>query len=133
MDEPTAVLTPQETTELFENLKKLCQQGKTVIIITHKLKEVMNLANHVTVFRGGRVVGEREIESTNIEDLASLMVGRKVNLTAKTPPRPVLKDSILELKNVSVEGRRCLKNLSFRIQGGRLLASVVWRGTGNPS
>lgn len=64
LDEPTAVLTPQETTELFANLRKLARDGKTVIIITHKLKEVMSLADEVTVFRSGKVVGHRMIAET---------------------------------------------------------------------
>lgn len=81
LDEPTAVLTPQEIEELFLNLEKLCRLGKTVVIITHKLKEVFRAAKRVTVLRAGKVVGEREIGQTSIEELATLMVGRKVALT----------------------------------------------------
>lgn len=85
LDEPTAVLTPQETEELFTQLKKLASQGKTVVVITHKLKEVMRWADRATILRAGRVVGEREVHETSVEELASLMVGRRVNLTAQSP------------------------------------------------
>jgi ABC-type uncharacterized transport system ATPase subunit len=104
LDEPTAVLTPQETEQLFANLKKLASEGKTILIITHKLKEVMALADHVTVFRAGKVVGNRDLkkEQTSPEDLASMMVGRKVALSGNlssgerspgTSSKPVLQFS----------------------------------------
>ncbi len=80
LDEPTAVLTPQETLHLFEVLARLRDQGTTVILITHKLDEVMRLADRVTVMRGGRVVHECAISETNPAQLAEAMVGRKVNI-----------------------------------------------------
>jgi general nucleoside transport system ATP-binding protein len=80
LDEPTAVLTPQETLQLFEVLARLRDQGTTVILITHKLDEVMRLADRVTVMRGGRVVHECAIAETNPAQLAEAMVGRKVNV-----------------------------------------------------
>jgi general nucleoside transport system ATP-binding protein len=80
LDEPTAVLTPQETGQLFEVLKTLRQQGTTILLITHKLKEVMGLCDQVTVMRSGRVVQEMAIENASIEGLAQAMVGRKVNM-----------------------------------------------------
>jgi len=80
LDEPTAVLTPQETEQLFQVLDKLRERGTTLIIITHKLKEVMRVCDRVTVMRAGRVVHERDIADTEIEDLAQAMVGRKVRL-----------------------------------------------------
>jgi len=149
LDEPTAVLTPKETLELFENLKKLCHQGKTVIIITHKLKEVMNLANRVTVFRAGLVVGEREIHETNIEDLACLMVGRKVNIVQEAPPLPVLKGPVLEMKGVSTishfsgnpsgkaiakasggTSSRKLQNIDLSVHGGEIVGISGVEGNG---
>jgi len=130
LDEPTAVLTPQETLDLFENLKKLCEQGKTVIIITHKLKEVMNLAKRVTVFRAGRVVAEREIHETNIEDLAMLMVGRKVNLEGEVPPAPLLRAPVLEMDQVSWKGPRKLANLSLKVHGGEIVGIAGVEGNG---
>jgi len=80
LDEPTAVLTPQETNALFENLKKLRAEGKTILLVTHKLKEVMAFTDRVTVFRAGKVVKELETSETNPQELADLMVGRKVTL-----------------------------------------------------
>jgi ABC-type uncharacterized transport system ATPase subunit len=78
LDEPTAVLTPQETDELFARLRELTDSGKTVIVITHKLREVMRFADHVTVFRAGRVVKDTGVAETTVEQLAEAMVGRKV-------------------------------------------------------
>ena len=80
LDEPTAVLTPQETQQLFEVLDALRQQGTTIILITHKLKEVMALCDFVTVMRAGKVVQDLAIADASIEDLAQAMVGRKVNI-----------------------------------------------------
>jgi len=104
LDEPTAVLTPQETQDLFEQLRKLKAQGKTILIITHKLKEVLALTDRVTVFRAGRVVGEVSTSETDEEGLAEMMVGRKVLLRVeRTVPRtegvrPVLLMSKFGLK-----------------------------------
>src|SRR5207247_9132623 len=78
LDEPTAVLTPQEVDELFVMLRRLCQQGVTIVLITHKLAEVKALAHRVTVMRAGRVVGGGTIDSLTIERIAELMVGRPV-------------------------------------------------------
>jgi ABC-type uncharacterized transport system ATPase subunit len=80
LDEPTAVLTPQETSHLFEVLRVLCGQGTTILLITHKLKEVMGLCDHVTVMRAGRVVQEMAIKDASVEGLAEAMVGRKVQM-----------------------------------------------------
>ena len=80
LDEPTAVLTPQETEQLFEVLARLRTQGTTILLITHKLKEVMRLCDHVTVMRSGRVVHECAIAQASVEILAEAMVGRKVNM-----------------------------------------------------
>ncbi|MBP7648176.1 MAG: ATP-binding cassette domain-containing protein, partial [Comamonas sp.] len=80
LDEPTAVLTPQETEHLFKVLRVLREQGTTILLITHKLKEVMGLCDQVTVMRGGRVVQELPIAQASIEKLAEAMVGRKVQI-----------------------------------------------------
>lgn len=93
LDEPTAVLTPPEATELFANLRKLKAEGKTLLIITHKLKEVMAFTDRVTVFRGGRTTGEFETADADPQRLADAMVGRRVALTVEIPaaaePAPV--------------------------------------------
>src|SRR5207253_498757 len=94
LDEPTAVLTPQEVEEFFQILRRMREQGKTVIIITHKLDEVLAISDDVTVMRDGRVVGQRKTAETNAAELARLMVGRDVLLRvekkAATPGSPVL-------------------------------------------
>src|SRR5207247_10916161 len=86
LDEPTAVLTPQETLHLFEVLSRLRDQGTTVILITHKLEEVMRLADRVTVMRGGHVVHECPVAETTTAQLAEAMVGRKVNIGRPSEP-----------------------------------------------
>jgi len=86
MDEPTAVLTPQEVEELFEILRSLKKQGKTIIFITHKLNEVKALSDRVTVMRRGKVVGVKNTKDTNQEEIASLMVGRKVIFDIEKKP-----------------------------------------------
>src|SRR6185295_2068334 len=95
LDEPTAVLTPQEVEEFFQILRRMREQGKTVIIITHKLDEVLAISDDVTVMRDGRVVGQRKTKETNAAELARLMVGRDVLLrvekAAAHPGTPVLR------------------------------------------
>src|SRR5206468_3594424 len=81
LDEPTAVLTPQETEEIFAVLRRLAQAGHSIVFISHKLYEVLEIADRITVIRRGRVVGERVPAETNEDDLAELMVGREVQLT----------------------------------------------------
>jgi len=88
LDEPTAVLTPDETTALFDALRGLRARGTTVLLITHKLKEIMALCDRVTVMRGGQVVLEREITQTNVDDLAQAMVGRRVVTERRVGARP---------------------------------------------
>src|SRR5437660_9705126 len=80
LDEPTAVLTPQEVEEVFAILRRMREQGKTIVIITHKLPEVLAISDHVTVMRDGRVVGDLKTTETNAAELARLMVGREVLL-----------------------------------------------------
>ena len=80
MDEPTAVLTPQEVDELFAILKKLVQEGKSIIFITHKLREVMECSDRIEVIRLGKVVGETTPKEASVEKLAAMMVGRAVEL-----------------------------------------------------
>src|SRR5215471_7293267 len=85
LDEPTAVLTPQEVDEFFVILRRMREQGKTIVIITHKLAEVLAISDNVTVMRDGKVVGEVKTSETNAADLARLMVGREVLLRVEKP------------------------------------------------
>src|SRR4026209_2702844 len=101
LDEPTAVLTPQEVEEFFSILRRMREQGKTVIIITHKLSEVLAISDEVTVMRDGRVVGRVQTKDTNAAELARLMVGREVLLRVEKP-EPKIGETELEVKNLSV-------------------------------
>jgi simple sugar transport system ATP-binding protein len=133
LDEPTAVLTPQEIRELFQSLRDLKNQGKTILIITHKLKEVLEISDDVTVFRAGRVVGERKTSETNAQELASLMVGRKVSLRVDAPPVvPLSEKPFLEIsKAVLVRtGKQKLSGVSFSLRGGEILGIAGVEGNG---
>jgi simple sugar transport system ATP-binding protein len=132
LDEPTAVLTPQETEELFEIMRTLVRQGKSIIFITHKLKEVMEIANRITVLRLGRVVGTTTPQETSMEELAAMMVGREVLLTVeKGISRPA--ETILEVKNLDVQGksdRLVVKDVSFNVRAGEVYGIAGVQGNG---
>jgi simple sugar transport system ATP-binding protein len=134
LDEPTAVLTPQETAELFVHLKKLRAEGKTILIITHKLKEVLDLADEATVFRAGEVVGHRKISETNEDELASLMVGRKVSLRVEAPGATRLGEPVLELNKVSLRAnsssRNLLSDLQISVRSGEVVGIAGVEGNG---
>ena len=121
LDEPTGVLTPQETISLFDILRSLKEQGVTIVLITHKLKEIMSITDTVSVMRGGKVVADFATRKTSPEELAENMVGRKVLLSIKKPASKIGK-SILEVKNVSHEskdGVNVLKDISFNLKKGK--------------
>src|SRR5215471_15072826 len=132
LDEPTAVLTPQEVDEFFQILRRMRAQGKTIVIITHKLDEVLSISDVVTVMRDGRVVGERKTSETNAAELARLMVGRDVLLRVAKPkatPGPV----VLRLRNVSMvakDGTRRLENLSLEVRSGEITGIAGVEGNG---
>jgi len=130
-DEPTAVLTPQETDELIAIMRQLKEAGTSIVFITHKLREVRAVADRVTVIRLGKVVGEASPQSTNAE-LASLMVGRAVELTVqKGPAKPG--DEALVVRNVSVldpNGQKVVNNVSFEVRRGEILAIAGVQGNG---
>jgi ABC-type uncharacterized transport system ATPase subunit len=133
LDEPTAVLTPQETEQLFQTLFHLVHEGgKSIIFITHKLKEVMNIADRVTVLRLGRVVGTTAPAETSEEELAAMMVGRQVDLVVhKKPAAP--KDPVLEVKDLQVlDDRRNLAvaGVSFAVRAGEVLGVAGVQGNG---
>jgi general nucleoside transport system ATP-binding protein len=133
LDEPTAVLTPQETGHLFEVLKLLREQGTTIILITHKLKEVMRLCDRVTVMRAGRVVQELDISHASLEGLAEAMVGRKVNIGRIDSTKPdaggvLLQASHLQVKDAMQVVR--LNDVSLTLRAGEIVGVAGVSGNG---
>ncbi|WP_089970101.1 ABC transporter ATP-binding protein [Lihuaxuella thermophila] len=131
-DEPTAVLTPQEIDELIEIMRNLVKEGKTIIFITHKLKEIMAACDRVTVIRRGKVIQTLNVSETNEKQLAALMVGREVSFTVNkkeaTPGEPVL-----TVKNLVVEGNRgieALKGLDLEVRAGEIVGLAGVDGNG---
>lgn len=132
LDEPTAVLTPQEIGELGQIINNLEEQGKSVILITHKLKEVMSMSDRVTIIRRGKVTGTVETKETNIDQLAELMVGRKVNLTVDKKEAKV-GDKVLEVKNLTANDHRgiaAVEDLSLELRKGEILGVAGVDGNG---
>jgi simple sugar transport system ATP-binding protein len=132
LDEPTAVLTPHEVEEFFHILRVMREQGKTVVIITHKLEEVLAISDEVTVMRDGRVVGHRNTRETNAAELARLMVGREVLLRVKKTPAHA-SGVVLELRNLSVktsEGRLAVDRVSFVVHAGEIVGIAGVEGNG---
>ena len=132
LDEPTAVLTPQETDELFEIMRSLVKQGKSIIFITHKLKEVLAIADRITVLRQGKTVGTTTPHETSMHELASMMVGRDVLLTVEkgssTPAEVVFKVEDLWVKdNRNVE---VVQGVSFEIRAGEIYGIAGVQGNG---
>ena len=135
LDEPTAVLTPQETNALFGNLQKLRDEGKTVLLITHKLREVMGFTDRVTVFRAGKVTGDVQTSQTSPQELANLMVGRKVVLGIEVPAAHPLNESAMEVTALSlksdVEGsRHKLSDVNFSVKRGEIVGIAGVEGNG---
>jgi ABC-type uncharacterized transport system ATPase subunit len=134
LDEPTAVLTPQEANALFENLGRLREQGKTILLITHKLKEVMAFTDRVTVFRDGRVTGEKRTSDTNPQELANLMVGRHVLLRLDVPPGRPMPELAIEVKKLALSDyrgtRARLSNVSFSVNRGEIVGIAGVEGNG---
>jgi len=132
LDEPTGVLTPAEADHLFRILKGLRDQGKTVILITHKLREIMETTDNVSVMRRGTMVGTVKTAETSPEELAELMVGRKVLLEVEKAPATVGR-TILSVENLSVtdeHGVQRLKGVSFEIKAGEILGIAGVAGNG---
>ena len=132
LDEPTAVLTPLEVEELFEVLRKLKAEGKTIIFISHKLNEVMEITDRVTVIRKGKVVGTVKTEEATPQLLARMMVGRDVVLKIEKPPKEPGKP-VLRVENLWVKGDRgeeAVKGLSFEVREGEILGIAGVEGNG---
>ncbi len=132
LDEPTAVLTPQEIEELGVILRKLTAQGKSIILITHKLKEVMIMSDRVTVIRRGKKIDTTENLNTSIDELAELMVGRKVKLVVDKEDREagavILK--VENLGSLDNRGLPALKGVSFEVKAGEIFAIAGVDGNG---
>jgi simple sugar transport system ATP-binding protein len=132
LDEPTAVLTPLEVEEFFAILRRMREQGKTVVIITHKLAEVLAISDDVTVMRDGRVVGQVKTAETNAVELARLMVGRDVLLriekTAASPGQTVL--GVHELTMKAKDGARRLDGVTFDVRAGEIVGIAGVEGNG---
>eukprot|EP00826_Nyctotherus_ovalis_P021398 TRINITY_DN168_c0_g1_i5.p1 TRINITY_DN168_c0_g1~~TRINITY_DN168_c0_g1_i5.p1 ORF type:complete len:489 (+),score=-0.04 TRINITY_DN168_c0_g1_i5:203-1468(+) len=132
LDEPTAVLTPQEIEELSVIMNNLTKLGKTVIIITHKLKEILNSADFCTIIRRGKYIDTVEVKNTTEIDLAKMMVGHDVNLVVnKEKASP--KDVVFEIKNLTVEDERGIeqiKDLNLKIRKGEIYGIAGIDGNG---
>ncbi|NPV77346.1 MAG: ABC transporter ATP-binding protein [Anaerolineae bacterium] len=132
LDEPTAVLTPKEVNDLFAVLRRLSARGMSVILITHKLEEVMAISDRVTVLRDGRVVGTVKTGGTTPHELARLMVGREVVFDVHKPPLKPGK-TVLEVQNLKAVGERgtlALNNISFSLCEGEILGIAGVDGNG---
>lgn len=131
LDEPTAVLTPQETDELLNMMRALRAKGRSIIFITHKLREVKAVADKITIIRRGKVV-ESVAPTTSQEELASLMVGRDVDLLPDKSA-VVAGENILEISDLNIfdtSGRKIVKDLSLEIKAGEILAIAGVQGNG---
>jgi len=132
LDEPTAVLTPQEVEGLFKIIRSLIEKGKSIIFITHKLKEVMEIADKITVLRLGRVAGSTTPEEASLEKLAAMMVGRDVNLIVmKEPAKPG--EAVLKVQDLYVRDERenlTVNGVTFDVREGEVLGIAGVQGNG---
>ena len=132
-DEPTAVLTPQEITELMQIMKNLAKEGKSILFISHKLNEIMEVADRCTVLRKGKYIGTVNTKDTTIEQLSAMMVGRNVNFHVdKKPSTPG--DVILEIENMTVASKvhknNAVKNVSLKVRQGEIVCIAGIDGNG---
>ncbi len=132
LDEPTAVLTPQETDELFGVIRSLVAGGKTVIFITHKMREVMEISDRVTVMRLGRVIGTKNTKDTDPTEIARMMVGRDVLMSVdKAPAKPG--KVILDVEGLRIRDNRDLmavRGISLQVRSGEILGIAGVEGNG---
>ena len=123
LDEPTAVLTPQEVGELFKTLRKMAEQGCAIIFITHKMHEVMEFADRITVLRGGKAIATKENKNTSSDELAKLMVGKEMSMERKNAGGE-LGEVVLKVDKVCAQndkGLQALNDISFSIRAGEIL------------
>ena len=132
LDEPTAVLTPKETDSLFAVLRRMRDDGKSIIIITHKMKEVLSLSDRVAVLRKGRSIGTVITAETNESELTEMMVGKKVtlNIDRKPPCDPHLRLDVQHLDCTNADGVRVLSDVSFKAYSGEILGIAGVAGSG---
>ncbi|WII73951.1 ABC transporter ATP-binding protein [Bdellovibrio sp. 22V] len=131
LDEPTAVLTPQEVQNLFKNLNRLRDEGKTILIITHKLKEVMALTDAVTVFRQGRVVGNKVTTYTNTAELAEMMVGHRPQTPRERSTSVDTDQTLLKFANVSARlGNHQIQNIHLEVRAREIVGVAGVEGNG---
>ena len=133
LDEPTAVLTPQETAELFVNMKKMAAAGCAVVFITHKMNEVQEVADRVTVLRGGRVSGTLMCRDVHAQELVWLMVGREIVMNAERCPHGACGAEVASLENVQAlndSGRAGLNEVSLSLRSGQILGIAGVAGNG---
>ena len=132
LDEPTAVLTPQETKKLFDILRLMKADGKSIILITHKLNEVMEISDRITILRKGEYIGTVNTSETNENELTEMMVGKKITLNIKRSD-PVNPRPRIECKNLCCNnkyGLPILKNISFTVNGGEIFGVAGIAGSG---
>ena len=132
LDEPSAVLTPQETDKLFDVLRRMRDDGKSILIITHKLHEVMSISDRVAVLRKGEHIATVETSKTSPEELTEMMVGKKVSLNIERPEPKNVADR-LEVNNLSMtdaDGIKILDNISFTARSGEILGIAGIAGSG---
>ena len=131
-DEPTAVLTPQEITFLLEIIRGLRDKGKTIILITHKLSEIKQVADRCAILNRGKLIDILDVKETSAKTMANLMVGREVNFTVEKPD-PKYGKTVLEVQNLTVKNRdgfSVVKNVSFSIRSGEIFAIAGVAGNG---
>ncbi|MFA9397820.1 MAG: ABC transporter ATP-binding protein, partial [Clostridiaceae bacterium] len=132
-DEPTAVLTPQEIDELMEIMRGFAKEGKSILFITHKLNEIMAVADCCTVIRKGKYIGNVDIKDTNQEELSKMMVGRDVNLKVDKKDNPPT-DVVLSVEHLSVPSKigkkDAVRNVSFKVRAGEILCLAGIDGNG---
>ncbi len=132
LDEPTAVLTPQETQKLFAVMRNMKEDGKSIVIITHKLHEVMEISDRVAVLRKGEYIGDIATKDTDPQQLTDMMVGRAVslNIDRPDPVNPVRRLTVTGLTVIDDDGVKKLHNVSFAAMGGEILGVAGISGSG---
>lgn len=132
-DEPTAVLTPQEIQELMQIMKNLAAEGKSILFITHKLAEIMQVADRCSVLRKGKYIGTVDIKDTTPEKLSAMMVGRDVNFIVDKKPANV-GNVVLDVKNMTVASKRhknnAVNNVSLQVKRGEIVCIAGIDGNG---